>query len=71
MHVKFTHGFILDRDLKIYYSHVQEEIDQSQPQKSAIAIGLLLFHNVWTRQWPDRIVKLLEMHDLSPLIYKV
>ena len=55
---------------KFYYFHIQEEIVQPQTQKSAIPISLLLFHYAWTRQWPDQIVILLEMHDLSPLLYK-
>ena len=45
MHVKFTHRFVLSRNLELYYFHIHEEIDQSQPQKSAIPITLVWIRN--------------------------
>ena len=69
MHIKFTHGIMLGRDLEILLMYIQEEIDQSQPQVSNTYQFITLYY-AWTLQWSDPIIILSRMHDLSPLLYK-
>jgi len=40
MHVRFTYVFVLDRNFEISILEIQEEVDQSQPLKSALPTSL-------------------------------
>ena len=63
MHVRFTYVFVLDRNFEIL-------ILESRKRSFSHNRWSQQYQPAWTRQWPDQIIILLAMHDLSALLYK-
>jgi len=70
MHVKFTHGFILGWNLEILLLSYPGRDRSVTAAEFSNTYQFITLYYAWTRQWPDPIVILLGMHDLSPLLYK-
>jgi len=68
MHIKFTH--ILGRNLEMLLLSYPGRDRSVTTAEVSITYQFITLYYAWTRQWPDPIVILLGIDDLSPLLYK-
>jgi len=67
---KFTIGFILGRNLEILLFLYPGRDHPVTAAEVSNTYQFITLYYTWTRQWPDQIIILLRMLDLSPLLYK-